>query len=131
MKKMQTAITSKAAVCPICGATRSNHANMLNHVVGYHADVAQACIPFRCDSCNTAFKSEKAQRKHHAGSCKRPSADIAERDGKSSKLQRVDNNTQCCGYSFGGRVWNLERHKRTRHGIGTARCVVRCQFVLL
>lgn len=137
MKKFNDAVKSKSRVCPECGVQRGDHYSMVNHIVGFHKDLAQACIPHRCDDCFTAFKTAEAADKHKSESCKK--RDKSERrenrekrkgDEKSSsdgdaedekgekkvKLQAAE--TKCCGYSFSGRRWNLERHKRTRHGEG-------------
>jgi hypothetical protein len=114
-KAYLAAIQSKSRVCPVCDLERSDHYIMLNHIVGHHPEVAALCIPYRCDACKTAFKSQNAVNKHHSNkTCKKRR--LSGESSDAVKFAKVE--TKCCGYSFSGRQWNFERHQRTKHGIG-------------
>lgn len=122
IKKFNSAVESKSRVCPECSLQRADHYAMLNHIVGYHKDLARACIPHRCEPCSTAFKSAEAEKRHD-NSCKNKDKSQKRKAeeqlaGEQKKPKQHDSDTKCCGYTFSGRRWNLERHKRTRHGVG-------------
>lgn len=127
LKKFNAAVTARSSVCPVCSAARADHYTMLNHVVGYHAALAKAGIPHRCDSCSIAFRSASNAERHKCAKKRKAEADT---DGQTKK-SRID--TRCCGYQFSGRLWNYERHMRTKHQKGF-RCfdrssVLRCSEV--
>jgi hypothetical protein len=87
---------------------------MCNHIVAIHPDVAKVCLPYVCFACSTSYKTEQALAKHKAASCKkrRASSELAD------AAKRIQMNTKCCGYSFSNRLWNYDRHRATRHGVG-------------
>ena len=122
-----------------CGVNRSQHRYMLSHVVSCHEDVARACIKFACWQCKNVFTNQKKLDAHTNKACKakrkalkrKASSESTEADsGKSDKRQKEDEQkedehkttdaeTKCCGYNFSGRLWNYERHRHSRHGIGS------------
>lgn len=115
----------------VCGVRRSDHRHLLDHVVGFHSEVAKECIPFVCWRCKSAFaskvrlathtntgckKKSKAEKKKRKASAESHDTDASkEKKHKEQQQEQKADATSCCGYDFSGRLWNFHRHRSTRH----------------